>query len=136
MKFRKSYWKLSEDPNDRKDGLWVWGLFKEPLYPFMLLQLETERIPLSTAGRANEEETVDTADFIPPLQLYAQINHQRDNNIGVVLAGGSQQGTVELKVRLMETVAADVFGAAKVDIYDEVSVGSLSVQPLIGKSLG
>jgi hypothetical protein len=24
----KSRWQLSEDPNDRKDGLWVWGLFK------------------------------------------------------------------------------------------------------------
>ncbi len=21
-------WKLSEDPNDRRDGLWIWGLFK------------------------------------------------------------------------------------------------------------
>jgi hypothetical protein len=21
-------WTLSEDPNDRKDGLWIWGLFK------------------------------------------------------------------------------------------------------------
>ena len=21
-------WTLSEDPNDRKDGLWIWGLFE------------------------------------------------------------------------------------------------------------
>jgi len=33
-----SRWQLSEDPSERKDGLWVWGLFKEPLYPFLLLQ--------------------------------------------------------------------------------------------------
>ena len=25
----KSRWQLSEDPEDRKDGLWIWGLFKE-----------------------------------------------------------------------------------------------------------
>jgi hypothetical protein len=28
-------WTLSEDKNDRKDGLWVWGLFEEPKYPFL-----------------------------------------------------------------------------------------------------
>jgi len=28
-------WTLSEDKNDRKWGLWVWGLFEEPLYPYI-----------------------------------------------------------------------------------------------------
>jgi hypothetical protein len=28
-------WTLSEDKNDRKDGLWIWGLFEEPKYPFL-----------------------------------------------------------------------------------------------------
>ena len=35
LEFGDSRGKPTEDP---KDGLWVWGLFKEPLYPFMLLQ--------------------------------------------------------------------------------------------------
>jgi hypothetical protein len=26
----------------RTDGLWVWGLFQEPLYPFLLFKMETE----------------------------------------------------------------------------------------------
>ena len=30
LEVTKSVWTLSEDPNDRKDGLWIWGLFKEP----------------------------------------------------------------------------------------------------------
>lgn len=28
-------WTLSEDKNDRKDGLWIWGLFEEPKYPYL-----------------------------------------------------------------------------------------------------
>ena len=42
LKVKSGRWQLSEDPEDRKDGLWIWGLFKEPLYPFMLFQIETE----------------------------------------------------------------------------------------------
>ena len=29
---QKAQWLLSEDPEDRGDSLWIWGLFKEPLY--------------------------------------------------------------------------------------------------------
>ena len=114
----KSRWQLSEDPNDRKDGLWVWGLFKEPLYPFLLLQLETKAIPLP--GGSDDFER----DAIKPLQLYAQLNHKRDSELGVILTGS------DLKVRQMETVDADMFGVSKVDLYEEVNIGTLSVQPV------
>jgi hypothetical protein len=107
-----SRWQLSEDPNDRKDGLWVWGLFKEPLYPFMLLQLETDRIPLPGTDE----------DAIKPLKLYAQLRHKREKDAGVVLDGG------DLKVRVIETVKADPLGAATVDIYEEISIGKLNIQ--------
>ena len=110
-----SYWKLSEDPNDRKDGLWIWGLFKEPLYPFMLLKLETDAIPLEG----------DEDDTIKPLQLFAQIDHRRDPELGVVL------DATDLKVRQVETIKADPFGAANVDLYEEVTIGKLSVQPAV-----
>lgn len=90
LRITKSRWLLSEDPNERKDGLWVWGLFKEPLYPFLLLQLETDRVPLP-----GEEE-----DAIKPLKLFAQLNHKREKEVGVLLKGG------DLKVREMETVKA------------------------------
>jgi len=32
-------WMLSEDKNDRKDGLWIWGIFEEPKYPFLYFNL-------------------------------------------------------------------------------------------------
>ena len=126
LKIVKSRWQLSEDPADRKDGLWIWGLFKEPLYPFLLLQLETEAVPMP--GNSNNNDDDGGKDFILPLQLYAQANHKR-NEGAVVL-----EGTTELKVRQSETISADPFGASKVDIYEEVSVGTLSMQPFASTS--
>ena len=112
FKIVSSRWKLSEDPNDRKDGLWVWGLFAEPLYPFMLLQIETDKIPLPGDG----------IDSIKPLKLYAQINHKREKEEGVILSGGS------LNIKEAETFKADPFGAASVTLYDDVTVGNLQIQ--------
>ena len=110
-----SRWQLSEDPSERKDGLWVWGLFKEPLYPFLLLQMETKEIPLPGSD----------GDAIKPLKLYAQLTHNRDRDTGKVELGGAP-----LNTREVETIKADPFGAAKVDVYDEIDVGRLSVSPL------
>ena len=110
-----SRWQLSEDPSERKDGLWVWGLFKEPLYPFLLLQMETKEIPLPGSD----------GDAIKPLKLYAQLTHNRDRDTGKVKLSGAP-----LNVRKVETIKADPFGAAKVDVYDEIDVGRLSVSPL------
>jgi len=112
FKIVSSRWQLSEDPTDRKDGLWIWGLFAEPLYPFMLIQLETDRIPLPGDG----------TDAIKPLKLFAQIQHKREKDVGVILSGGS------LNIREAESFKADPFGAASVTIYDDVTVGSLQVQ--------
>jgi hypothetical protein len=106
-----SRWKLSEDPNDRKDGLWIWGLFSEPLYPYLLLSMETASLALPG----------ENDDFIMPLRLFAQIDHRRDDTKGVVLANA------ELKVRELETVNADPFGAATVQVFEEVSVGRLNI---------
>ena len=130
LKIVKGRWKLSEDPNDRKDGLWVWGLFKEPLYPYMLLQLQTDAVPLPSSLSAGDEEEPETVqDAIKPLSLYAQINHKRDSELGVILEAS------DLKVRQTESISADPFGAAKVDIFEEVDVGTLSVQPLVATEI-
>ena len=110
-----SRWQLSEDPDDRKDGLWVWGLFKEPLYPFLLLQMETAEVPLPG----------DEGDSIEPLALYGQLIHKRNKDTGNVELEGCA-----LNVREIESVKDDVFGAARVDVYDEVDVGRLSIKPL------
>ena len=99
LKVKSGRWKLSEDPNDRKDGLWVWGLFKEPLYPFMLLQLETEEYKLPGTDE----------NSITPLNLYAQINHKRNKDTGEV-----ELDAATLNLRQVETINADPFGVAKV----------------------
>ncbi|CAB9529091.1 expressed unknown protein [Seminavis robusta] len=110
-----SRWLLSEDPNERKDGLWVWGLFKEPLYPFLLLQLQTESIPLP-----GEE-----GDSIEPLALFAQVTHKRDQEKGAILS------RAELKIRVTELVKADLFGVSTAELFEEKSVGQCVFQPLV-----
>lgn len=110
-----SRWKLSEDPDDPKDGLWIWGLFKEPLYPFMLLQLETKELALPSSGEEDE------GDSIPPLKLYAQINHARKEDVGVELK------TANLNVRILERVQLP---GASVDLFEDEKVGQITFQPL------
>lgn len=113
LEFGKSRWQLSEDPEDRKDGLWVWGLFAEPLYPFLILSLETSSIPLPG----------EDGDAIKPLKLYAQIDHKRDE-------AGATLGAAQLNVREIENIKADPFGVSMVDVYEEKGVGQLSIQAL------
>jgi hypothetical protein len=115
-----SRWQLSEDRNERQGGLWVWGLFQEPLYPFLELQLETAAIPLPGGGGGDENK----GDAIKPLKLFAQLTHSRDPEAGVILSERN-----DLKVREMETFKADPFGAATVEVYEEISIGNLQVQP-------
>jgi hypothetical protein len=112
FKIISSRWQLSEDPNDRKDGLWIWGLFAEPLYPFLLLQIETDKIPLPGDG----------TDSIKPLKLFSQIQHKRDKEEGVILSGGP------LNIKEAETFKVDPFGAASVTVYDDVTIGNLQIQ--------
>lgn len=115
LELTNSRWKLSEDPDDPRDGLWVWGLFKEPLYPFMLLQMETKELTLPSA---DDED----ADSIPPLKLFAQINHIRNKEEGTV-----KLQNANLNVRVLEQVQLP---GATVDLYEEEAVGQVSFQPL------
>lgn len=116
LEVSSSRWKLSEDPDDPKDGLWIWGLFKEPQYPFMLLQMETKELvlPSSTDG--------ENSDSLPPLKLYAQLNHFRDKAEGTV-----ELQSANLNVRVMEKIQLP---GASVDVFEEEAVGQISFQPL------
>mmetsp|Transcript_1766 Transcript_1766/g.2746 ORF Transcript_1766/g.2746 Transcript_1766/m.2746 type:complete len:119 (+) Transcript_1766:299-655(+) len=116
LEVSNSRWKLSEDPDDPKDGLWIWGLFKEPLYPFMLLQMETKELTLPSSG---DDEN---ADSIPPLKLYAQINHFRNKDEGTV-----KLQTANLNIRILEQIQLP---GATVDLFEEEAVGQVSFQPL------
>lgn len=120
LSFKNSYWKLSEDPDDPQWGLWVWGLFKEPLYPFLLLQITTDEIPL-VSNNDDEED-----DAILPLQLYAQVNHKRDKEQGGVVLDRN----TDLKVRTIITQNADILGATQVDVKEDTSVGTVRIEPM------
>ena len=117
LEVTNSRWTLSEDPNDRKDGLWIWGLFKEPQYPFMLLQMETSELKLPSSDS-------DESDSVPALKLYAQINHIRDRDEN---GSGVELQSANLNVRILEQVQLP---GATVDLYEEGAVGQISFQPL------
>ena len=59
-----------------------------------------------------------------PLALFAQINHKRDKEKGVILS------RAELKIREMETVKADLFGVSTAELYEEKVIGQCVFQPL------
>mmetsp|Transcript_11530 Transcript_11530/g.25286 ORF Transcript_11530/g.25286 Transcript_11530/m.25286 type:complete len:244 (-) Transcript_11530:268-999(-) len=116
LEVSNSRWKLSEDPDDPKDGLWIWGLFKEPLYPFMLFQMETKELTLPSSIDG------ENSDSIPPLKLYAQIDHIRKmESVGVVLKSAN------LNVRILEQIQLP---GATVDLFEEEKVGQISFQAL------
>ena len=130
-KIVSSRWQLSEDPNDRKDSLWIWGLFAEPLYPFMLLRLDFDEIslpgsPSATTAEAGDDDASAKAasDAIAPFKLFAQIDHKREDG-QVILSSGA-----DLTIKQKETIKADPFGAATVDLFDDVKVGKLQIQPI------
>jgi hypothetical protein len=99
----------------------IWGLFKEPLYPFLLLNFEIDRISLPNNSNNPGEE-----DSIKPFQLYAQINHKRGDNGEVILDLVS-----DINIREKETFKADPFGAANVEIDVDTSVGQLQLQAML-----
>jgi hypothetical protein len=116
--------KLSEDPADRKDGLWVWGLFKDPLYPFLLLKLDARDAPL-TAAR--------DAEVLPGMTYYAQLGHRMSGE-----GGGAERGSLkaprgvdlagaDLVIRRPSVVKADLVGLARAEVYDEKVVGKVEI---------
>ena len=100
-------WQLSEDPEDRGDSLWIWGLFSDPLYPYMLLELELE-----------EPVEVGEGVSIPAGTLYCQVDHRRKD--GKVQLG---EGTVTYKVT--ESIKADLVGLSNVEYGEPVPCGKI-----------
>ena len=44
--------------------MWIWGLFEEPLYPYMLLSFDCNRIEVAEGGY-----------HIPKGKLFAEVKH-------------------------------------------------------------
>ncbi|CAM9483957.1 unnamed protein product [Choristocarpus tenellus] len=107
----KARWSLSEDPEERKAGLWIWGLFKEPLYPFLLLQLENLEIPLKGGAVIN------------PGVLFIKIDHRRDAELGVTLDSGF------VGVRELTRFKADPIGMAEANVAEVRPCGKARFRP-------
>eukprot|EP01031_Cornospumella_fuschlensis_P032797 gene32797-39651_t len=115
-------WTLSEDKNERKDGLWIWGLFEEPKYPYLYFTLDVYSSVILPSG---EEDKIFGEEGIPGNKLYLRFNHFRDPEKGVVLTNG------QVNYRTRELVSADPLGlGGQVDVGEEISVGKVSINPL------
>ena len=108
LKIANARWLLSEDPEDRQAGLWIWGLFKEPLYPFMLLTIETEELEL------------ENNLILPSMTFFAQIPHRRKD--GAV----SLENTV---LNMRNTEKLQLIGSVA-NYFEDVPVGQLQINPL------
>ncbi|KAJ1439801.1 hypothetical protein B484DRAFT_443708 [Ochromonadaceae sp. CCMP2298] len=108
-------WTLSEDKNDRKDGLWIWGLFEEPKYPFLYFFLDVYDTVVLPSG---EEDKIFDGEGIPNARLKFRFNHVRDKERGSLLSDG------QMTYKLTEMVKADPLGiGGTIDVGDEISAG-------------
>lgn len=78
-----SNYKLSEDINDRKDGLWIWGLFEEPKYPYLYFTLNVYDTLF-----VGEEEKKIYGKGVAGGKFFLRFNHSRDKNNNVLLSDG------------------------------------------------
>lgn len=118
LQLESSRYKLSEDPNERKDSLWIWGLFKDPLYPFLLLEMTTK--PFLFGGG-------DDAEVLPSLKLYIQMGHKMERNKEKRGARSSILSPAMVTMRRTVNVKADLVGLARADIYEEKVVGKITI---------
>jgi len=105
---QKVRWALSEDPEDRKDSLWIWGLFSEPLYPFILFEMEL------VAPLAFPEEGV----AIPAGPLYFQVDHRRKD-------GQVQLGEGSVTYKQVSEQNADLVGLSQFSYAEPVPCGKI-----------
>jgi len=100
-------WELSEDPEDRKDSLWIWGLFSDPLYPFCIFTLELAA-PIAAPGNVS----------VPAGRLYFQVDHRRKD-------GSAQLGEGGVTYKVTQQLNADIVGLSSFNYGDPVPCGKI-----------
>ena len=98
---------LSEDPEDRGDSLWIGGLFSDPLYPFLLFEME-----LAESVAVTEETS------IPAGKLFFQVDHRRKD-------GSVQLGEGQVTYKVTEKLSADLVGLSDFDYSEPVPCGTV-----------
>ena len=109
---QKDRWTLSEDPDDQKDSLWIWGLFSQPLYPFLLLTVILSQ-PVELPG----------GETIPAGKLFLQGEHRRDPEADTLLGAG----TVVFK--RPEELKADLVGLSDFTYDEPIPCGTFKFLP-------
>jgi len=119
-----SRWMLSEDKNDRKDGLWIWGLFEEPKYPYLYFSLFVFKSIILASGL---EEPIFGGDGVPGDRLNFRFSHFRNDP-----AKGAELTAGEMTYDIAETVQADPFGlGGTVNVGEPVPAGQvLGMRPV------
>ena len=120
-------WTLSEDKDDRKDGLWVLGLFAEPKYPYLYFSLgcfdsivlpggEEQSFALLPEAKGEGQGT-----GVPGSKLNLRFNHENKGKDGRVLSGG----VVTFKASEMLNLPL-----TRVDIGEEAVAGRVELSPV------
>jgi len=121
------FWTLSEDKDDRRDGLWIWGLFEEPKYPFLYFYLDIyDTIILDSEKEINIR---GEKGGIPGNRLNFRFDHSRiKEKGGVVLRGG------KMTYKISEYIKADPFGVGgQVDVGDIFDAGAVDIRPVFSE---
>ena len=97
------------------------GLFEEPLYPFLLMNLAFNDIVIpGGSGDDGEEDRVISA-----FTAFGQIDHKADLKTGQVTLGSAP-----LTVKVMQRVKADLAGLATADIAENEPIGTIRFTPV------
>ena len=114
-------WQLGEDKDDRKDGLWIWGLFAEPKYPFIYFTLPV----WDTVVQGEEAEERPLPFDIPNSRLLCRFNHEYDAVEGVKLSSST------LSLKRSQVVKADPLGlGGNVNVGEEEVCGTVTLTPI------
>ena len=104
-------WTLEEDPNERKAGLWIWGLFSEPLYPYLLFSMDVNRVEVAPGGY-----------HVPAGKVFAEMRHARGSKQGCVLSDGT------LSFKVTKTYQADLVGLSEVAVGEPNKCGRIKAE--------
>lgn len=109
-------WTLSEDKDDRKDGLWILGLFEEPKYPYLYFSINIFDTIMLPSG--DEVKLFDGKNV--PEKLDIRFDHKIVNNC-VTLTNGMLTYQAKEEINVL---------GVRVNIGDSYSFGSINISPI------